>query len=201
MPAAPTMAALQQQIQTLQQAVTQANNAALYTHGPRPPARRSDSCPKPPRGNPPFFGVPPTEGQKTQSQTWTDPHSNTVKTFFWCDPHCQLWTYTSHSSDLPCFKDKPTRKPAGKAGNSRVSSSNSDRRSRSNNRRQSHSRSDNRRLNNHSNDCSASRTQRNFSNYSSADAQAILANPKLMAPIAAQVSEAQRLMLSCHCWC
>jgi hypothetical protein len=152
MPAVPTIAALQQQIQALQQTVAQGNNAALYTHGSRPPARRSDSRPKPPRANPPFFGVSPPEGQKTQSKTWTDPHSNTMKTFFWCD-HCQLWTckldghqkthYTGHSSDLPCFKDKPTRKPAGKAGNSRPSSSHSDRRSHGD-RRQNHSRSDNR---------------------------------------------------------
>jgi hypothetical protein len=198
MPALPTIAALQQQIQSLQQALQQASNAALYTHGSRPPTHRLDNHPKPPRTNPPFFGVPPSEGQKTQSQTWTDPHSNTVKTFFWRD-HCQLWTckldghqkthYTGHPSDLPCFKDKPTRKPAGEASNGRASSANSFLCSRGDNCRRDNSRHDNRRTDSLSHDRSASRTQCNFSNCSSADAQAILTNPKLMATIAAQVRD------------
>jgi hypothetical protein len=198
MPAIPTIAALQQQIQSLQQAVQQANTAALYIPGSCPPARHSDNCPKPPCANPPFFGVPPPEGQTTQSKTWTDPHSNTLKTFFWC-AHFQLWIckldghqtthYTGHPSDLPCFKDKPTRKPAGEANHGRPSSANSDRRSRGDYRCRDNSRNDNRRTTSSSNDRSASRTQRNFSNYSSADAQAILANPDLMAAIAVQVRD------------
>jgi hypothetical protein len=81
------------------------------------------------------------------------------------------------------------RKPAGEAGANHSSSNTSDRRSRGDYRRHNNSRPDTHCLNNHSNNRSASRTQHNFSNYSSADAQAILANPELMAAIAAQVRD------------
>jgi hypothetical protein len=200
--AMPAIAQLQTQLNTLANSIRQGQPPhALYTPGPRQPSRPPSSTPRPQRSNPDFYYVPPVSGQETQSKTWTDPQTSQVKTFYWCQ-HCQLWTckleghqqthYTGHTSDLPCFRDKPTRKPANEINGARRRSHDNRNNPRRTSRPEYPRRGDNRRPSDRPSDRSANRSSRSFANLSQADTQAILANPDLMAAIAASIKDAPK---------
>jgi hypothetical protein len=200
--AMPAIAQMQTQLNTIANSIRQVQLPnALYTPGPRQSSRPPSTSTKQQRTNPNFYYVPPASGQETQPRTWTDPQTSQVKTFYWCQ-HCQLWTckleghqqthYTGHTSNLSCFCDKPTCKPANKINGARRRSHDN----RSNKRRNSHPNYSQRGNNCRPSDCpsdrSASRPPRSFANLSQADTQAILANPDLMVAIPTTIKDAPK---------